>query len=452
MSEIEDVVRLMIESNRVEFKGQLNDKLEKEIVGFLNNPEGGTIYIGVDDEGNPIGIDDLDVTQLKIIDRVKNNILPSMLGLFELRIEEIDGTKIIKLSISSGTEKPYHIKKYGMSPKGCYIRVGNSIQEMSRNMIDDLYSRRVRNSLYKIQSPRQDLTFAQLKIYYQENGFQLNDNFAKNLELLTEDGRYNYNAYLFADNNGLSMKVAKYSGKDKIDLIENQEYGYCSIIKATYSILNKLEIENITRTRITSKQRIEKRLVDNIALREAVINAIVHNDYSTEIPPVIEIFSDRIMITSTGSLPQSLSKEEFLAGVSAPRNKEIMRIFKDVKLVEHLGSGVKRILEVYDQSVFNISQNFIRVTFMFDKELVNDGKNVGANVGANVGVKDFKLSKNQERILIEIEKNNYITQKELALLLNITDRTVQRNTAILQEQGLLKRVGPAKSGYWELIK
>lgn len=158
------------------------------------------------------------------------------------------------------------------------------------------------------------------------------------------------------------------------------------------------------------------------------------------------------MITSTGSLPQSLSKEEFLAGVSAPRNKEIMRIFKDVKLVEHLGSGVKRILEVYNQSVFNISQNFIRVTFMFDKELVNVGKNVGVNVGANVGVKDFKLSKNQERILVEIEKNNYITQKELALLLNITDRTVQRNTAILQEQGLLKRVGPAKSGYWELIK
>ena len=224
----------MFETNRIEFKSKVNDKLEKTVVGFLNNSEGRFISIGVDDEtGEPVGIEDIDGTQLKIIDRIKDSILPSTLGLFEVRIEEKDGEKIIVIAISSGTEKPYYIKKYGMSPKGSYIRVGNSTQEMSRNMIDDLYSRRVRNSLYKIQSPRQDLTFAQLRIFYEENGFKLNDNFAKNLELLTEDGKYNYNAYLFADNNGLSMKVAKYSGKDKIDLIENQEYGYCSIINFT---------------------------------------------------------------------------------------------------------------------------------------------------------------------------------------------------------------------------
>ncbi|MBG0764438.1 MAG: putative DNA binding domain-containing protein [Tissierellales bacterium] len=412
----------MIENNRVEFKSKLNDKLEKEVVGFLNSSKGGTIYIGVDDiTGLPVGIEDIDGTQLKIINRIKNNILPSTLGLFEVRVEELKEEQIIAVAISSGTEKPYYIKKYGMSPKGSYIRVGNSTQEISRNMIDDLYSRRVRNSLYRIQSPRQDLTFAQLKIYYEENGLELNGNFAKNLELLMDDGRYNYNAYLFADNNGLSMKVAKYSGKDKIDLIENQEYGYCSIIKATYSILNKLDIENITKTKITSKQRIEKRIVDNIALKEAVINAIVHNDYSTEIPPVIEIFSDRIMITSTGGLPQNLSKEEFLSGVSAPRNKEIMRIFKDVKLVEHLGSGVKRILEVYDESVFNISQNFIRVTFMFDKELINVGENDQETTKKRPR-NDQKESKNQEEILLtnsqkriveEMLKNNQIITARL---------------------------------------
>lgn len=446
----------MIETNRVEFKSELNSKLEKEVVGFLNNPEGGTIYIGVDNNGDPVKIDDLDNTQLKIIDRIKDGILPSTLGLFDVRIEEIKEEKVIAITISSGTEKPYYIKKLGMSPNGSFMRVGNSTHPMTIEMIDDLYSRRTRNSLFKIQSPRQDLTFAQLKIYYEENGLRLNENFAKNLELLTDDGKYNYNAYLFADNNGLSMKVAKYSGQDKIDLIENQEYGYCSIIKATYSILNKLEIENITRTKITSKQRIEKRLVDNIALREAVINAIVHNDYSTEIPPVVEIFSDRIMITSTGNLPQSLSKEEFLTGVSAPRNKEIMRIFKDIKLVEHLGSGVKRILEVYDESVFNISQNFMRVTFMFDKGFINDGANDGVNDGVNDGegdgVKNIKLSKNQNKMLIEIAKNKAVTQKELATLLSVSESTIQRNSKDLQKKGLLMRVGSDKSGHWEVIK
>ena len=138
------------------------------------------------------------------------------------------------------------------------MRLGSSTIPMTPNIIDDLYSRRVRNSLNRIVSPRQDLTFAQLKIYYEENGFDLNENFAKPLELLTEDGRYNYNAYLLADNNGLSMKVAKYSGTDKVDLNENEEYGCCSIVKATNNILNKLAFENITKTKIISQLRIEK--------------------------------------------------------------------------------------------------------------------------------------------------------------------------------------------------
>lgn len=445
----------MIESNRIEFKSKLNSKLEKEVVGFLNNPEGGTIYIGVDNNGNPVGINELDNTQLKIIDRIKDGILPSTLGLFDVRIEEIKEEKVIAITISSGTEKPYYIKRYGMSPAGCYTRIGSSTQQMTTNMIDDLYSKRVRNSLNRIVSPRQDLTFAQLKIYYEENGLTFNQNFAKTLELLTDDGKFNYNAYLLADNNGLSMKVAKYSGRNKVELIENSEFGYCSIIKATHNILNKLELENITKTKITSTIREEKRLVDPRALREAVINAIVHNDYSTEIPPLFEIFSDKIIITSTGELPQGLSKEAFFTGVSAPRNKELMRVFKDVKLVEHLGSGMLRILDKYDKSIFKFIGNFMRVTFVFDKGFINEGNNEGKDEGnneGNEGVKNFKLSKNQLKILTEMKKDNNITQKELAIRLNLSESTIQRNTVLLQEQGFLKRIGPRFGGHWEVIK
>ena len=210
---------------------------------------------------------------------------------------------------------------------------------MTMEMIDSLYSKRIRNSLGKLLSPRQDLTFKQLKIYYEENDYNLNEKFLNNLELYTEDNKFNYAAYLLADDNGISMKVAKYSGTDKVDLIENAEFGYCSLIIATENVLSKLDIENITRTEITSSVRKEKRLVDPTALREAVINAIIHNDYSNGIPPVFEIFSDKFVITSSGGLPQELSQDEFLEGISAPRNKELMRVFKDVKLLEQLGSG-----------------------------------------------------------------------------------------------------------------
>ena len=252
---------MLQESNRIELKATLNDKLEKEIVAFLNNREGGILYIGIDDKGHPIINPDMDAIQLKIADRIKNNILPSTLGLFDVITESIDGIAVIKIVISSGLEKPYYIKSKGMSPSGCYMRLGTSTQPMTTELIDELYAKRIHTTLRNISSPRQDLTFAQLKIYYQERGLELNKQFANSLELFTPDGKYNYIAYLLADENGVSIKVAKYAGKDKVDLKENEEYGYCSLIKATNYVLEKMKIENVTKTRITSTKRIEQNLV-----------------------------------------------------------------------------------------------------------------------------------------------------------------------------------------------
>ena len=168
---------MLQENSRTEFKSELNDKLEKEVVAFLNNKEGGILYIGLDDIGSPIGVPELDSTQLKIADRIKNNILPSTMGLFDIVTEEIDNIPIIKILISSGLEKPYYIKKQGMSPNGCFMRIGTSTQPMPTPLIDNYYSKRLHNTLRNITSPRQDLTFAQLKIYYQERGMELNLNF-----------------------------------------------------------------------------------------------------------------------------------------------------------------------------------------------------------------------------------------------------------------------------------
>lgn len=202
------------------------------------------------------------------------------MGLFDIITENIENISVTKLIVSSGLEKPYYLKTNGMSPSGCYMRVGTATQPMSTSLIDELYSRRIHTTLRNIAAPRQDLIFAQLKIYYQERGLKLNNQFANSLELLIPEGKYNYIAYLLADENGVSIKVAKYAGKDKADLIENEEYGYCSLIKATNNVLEKMRIENVTRAKVTSTKRIEKNLVEPIPLREALINAVVHNDFS----------------------------------------------------------------------------------------------------------------------------------------------------------------------------
>lgn len=123
-------------------------------------------------------------------------------------------------------------------------------------MIEDMFARRIRNSIGRMKSPRQDLSFEQLKIYYQEAGLSLNDKFAANLELLTEKGAYNYAAYLLADQNGNSVQVAKYAGSDRIDLLDSKEYGFCCLVKTCKSILDRLEGENRVINKITPGKRI----------------------------------------------------------------------------------------------------------------------------------------------------------------------------------------------------
>jgi predicted HTH transcriptional regulator len=437
--------KVFVENSKTELKVVLNDKLEREVVAFLNYHEGGNIYIGIEDNGNVVGVEDIDDIQLKIINRIKNNILPQTLGLFDVVIEEIEGKGVINIIISSGTEKPYYIRSQGMSPTGCYIRVGSSAQPMPTALIDDIYARRTRINLGNMVSPRFDLSFEQLKIFYEEKGLMLNEQFKINLELMANRNDYNYVGYLLADNNGTSIKVAKYSGIDKVDLIENDEYGYCSLIKSTKNVLNKFEIENITKAKITSKDRMEIKLVDSVALREAIINAIVHNDYTREVPPLFEIFSDRIVITSYGGLVNGLSEEDFFECCSMPRNRQLMRVFKDVGLVEQLGSGMCRILKVYDKSVFEILPNFIKITFKFsDFSFKLPSGNLSGNLSGS-------LKQYYEKVLGEILKDPKITLDRISEQTVIPKRTVSRIVKELQETNKLKRCGSKKTGSWEIL-
>ena len=433
------------ENHRIEYKLILNDHLEKEVVGFLNAREGGLIYIGVSDGGQAIGVDNIDAVQLKIVDRIRNNIVPPVMGLFDVLTETIDNKQIIKIVILSGSEKPYYIRSKGMSTQGAYIRIGTSTQPMSVEMIESLFSKRTRNSLKNIPAPQQDLSFAQLKIFYEENGLLLNDQFARNLDLLTEDGRYNFYAFLLADKNNISIKIAKYLGSDKSDLIENKEFGYCSLIKATFNVLNRFDIENVPKTKITSSIREEKYLVDPVSLREAIVNSIVHNDFSREIPPVFEIYSDKIVITSAGSLPSDMSVEEFYQGFSVPRNRELMRIFKDVQLVEHIGSGIPRILKKYDRSIFNFTTNFLRVVFPYPESIVVQSEkkavDLSVEIPAITGDRPAIENENYLKIIDYLKKKGSITNSVAMKNLNLKTSQTRQILSEMVEQDLLETKG-----------
>ena len=433
----------IIEDVRNEFKVKLTDKFEEEVISFLNT-NGGNIYIGVNDKGDIIGINgNIDLLQRTIKDRIKDNIMPSTLGLYDVVLLEKDNKKYIKVIIARGNERPYYLKGMGMTPDSCFIRVGSSIQSMSNEMINNEFSKRTRNSLKNIVSPKQDLTFSQLKIYYEEKGFSINNNFLKQLDLYTDDGKYNYNAYLLADNNSISIRFGKYDGINSVNLIENEDFGNCCIIKATKNILNKLEIENKTFTKIEYPERKEIKMYDYIAVREAVVNAIVHNDWSNEYSPKFEIFSDRLVISSNGGIQDNTTKEEFLEGFSLPKNKELMKVFNDLDLVEQMGTGIIRILQSYNKDSFEFFPNFIRVTFPFNENKFKTNMKE---------IKNNNLTEIQNNIIGLMLDSPTITQETLARLLDVNIRTIQRNIKTLIDVGLIERTGSTKKGEWIVRK
>jgi predicted HTH transcriptional regulator len=437
------------ETQRVEYKQKLTGDLEKEAVAFLN-ANGGVLYIGVRDDGTVAGVEDADRAQLQIKDRLISNIRPAIMGLFEILTEERDGKTILIVNLAGGMERPYYIKQKGCSEAGCFIRVGNCAQPMSEAMIERLLSKRHPVSLVNMPSRHQALTFRQLKIFYEGKGKNLNAHFAQTLDFRTRDDEYNQLALLFADENNVSIRVAKWRGADKLDLLENEEYGYCSLVKAMQSVLDRFEIENITQARKRGlKPRLEKKLADRVALREVIINAFVHNDYSRGDTPVFEIFSDRFEITSYGGLVEGLSQEEFFDGVSRPRNREIMRIFKDLEYVEQLGSGMPQIVGRYGRDIFHFYTNVLRVSLMFD--LVADEKMTSDDDGREITTQKT-VQKTVQKIMAAIRQNPAVSARELAVLSGLTPRGVKWRLEQLKAQGIIRRIGPDRGGHWEVMK
>jgi predicted HTH transcriptional regulator len=458
------------ETNRIEYKLTLTDDFEQEAVAFLNS-SGGDVFIGIRKDGSVEGVSNPDDIQLKIADRLKDNIRPSIMGLFDVRTEERDGKTVIIVNLAGGAEKPYCIKRKGYGESGCFIRVGRSSQPMPQTMIDKWLSKRHILSIANMPSRHQDLEFTQLKLYYGLKNKPLNANFARTLDFLTPDGKYNILAFLFADNNNISVRIGKYAGTDKLDLIGREDFKDCCLVTAMQKVLDRFDIENITQSRKRPMEtRLDKRLVDRDVLREAIINAFAHNDYSRLDTPIFQIYTDRFEITSFGGLVEGLTLKQFYDGTSMPRNREIMRVFKDLEFVEQLGSGIPKIVEKYGRDVFALSENVLQTTLLFDKDLgdtkpvflpknakaaskiseKDSGKTTtdfGINFGLNFGLNDAQLA-----VLKLLAVHPTTTLQAVANELNTTRRNVEAHVNALKKKGVLKRIGSKKTGHWEVLK
>ena len=211
--------------------------------------------------------------------------------------------------------------------------------------------------------------------------------------------------------------------------------------------MNRIAAENICISNTTVRPRVDTYLFDYDSVNEAIVNAIVHNDWSiTE--PQVSFFKDRIEILSHGGLPHTLSIDEFYRGISKPRNARLMKIFSDLDIVDHTGHGVPIIIEKYGREAFDISDNHIIVTIPFNQEVVNS-INVGVNVGVNV---DENLNEIERKIIGLVLNDPTLTAEKISGHIEKSKRTVERYLKALQEKGYIERIGTDKKGNWKVIK
>ena len=436
-----------MEEYNIEYKIDIpekQNKLKAEIVAFLNS-EGGEIHLGVDDEG----VIDKTLTNLKkqyweevLSNWLVNAFTPDVTNLVFIYPNELP----FRIKIEEGPNKPYFYRNGdGFNSKGVYIRVGTTKRLASFDEIQRMIRQHKSNDFESISISQDNLTFKYIENRFDEKGI-IFDKFA--LSLINKDGKYNYAALLFSDQNPTISKFAVFQGENVNVFLDKKEFSG-SILKQVDDILYFCYLSNKKRITISGKPEREEYFdIPPRALREAIVNCYCHRDYTLSGDIKIEFYDDRVQIYSPGSLPDGLTLENIKMGMVAKRNKIVVNTLDKIDIIENYASGVRRIFQDYadfkKQPNYYISNNGIIVT-LYNRNYIdkNDGQNDGQNI-------KLSISERRNKILVLIAENNHVTSSMLKDIIGVSKATIERDISKLREENKIEYIGSSKNGFWKL--
>ncbi len=344
------------ENNTMEWKLEYTPNIKKEIVAFLNT-NGGTILIGKDDDGNVVGVRNAKVIVEAVSSMIHEAIKPDASLLCSAQEYLEDGKELVRLEIGRGTKKPYYIAEKGMKPSGVYVRINNTSQPASEYAIKQMIVESDEREYEQMESVNQDLTFDYLKFAFSNAQVELK---MKTLRLVNENNRYTNLALLLSDQCPFSIKAAIFDSDDKSQFIDRKEF--CgSLVKQADEAFAYLVLNNKNRGAYNGLVREDKMDYNNLVLREGLLNAIIHRDYSLNGSILISIYNNRIEYISIGGLVSGMTYNDMLLGVSRTRNEYLANVFFMLKYVEAYGTGIEKIQGNYEHTglspIFEISDH-----------------------------------------------------------------------------------------------
>ena len=372
------------------------------------NTNSGTIYIGYDDNGNLIGVDNCKDIEEKISNGIRTNIYPDARIFVSINTGKLEDKEYIIIKVSKGIDI-YYLKEKGIE---------TSI------------------------SSNQELTFDYISKALEENNININENNIKENLHFTANQKYTNLGLLFSDQNPFTFKLAVYQSNEKNNFLDRKEFKG-SILEIYDTIIDYLKNNTATYGLINTSVREDIEEYPEFILREIVLNSLIHRDYGTLTSNILNLYKNNgIEVISFGSLYGNITLDDILAGLSTSRNPYLQSIFMRIKRVEAIGSGLRRVKSYYNKIGLNFEIDVLPSAFVVKLPKISLN---------NVAIQNN--SKGDMDIIIKyIEKNGSITRINAQALINKEKTTTSTILNKLVENGVLVKIGNGPSTRYEINK
>ena len=420
----------MIETDVIEFKAAFVNDLNKEVIAFANT-NGGEIYIGLDDNGKPCGLNNINDVELQCVNHITNTIKPDVSMFVKYEKIVIDGQDVLKIIVNKGSMSPYYIAGKGIRPEGVYVRMGTASVPATETTIVNMIKETTGETYEDTRSLNQNLTFIQAEQEFSNAGISFGESQKKSLGIIGRDGCYTNLGLLLSDQCEHKIKFAVYEGTQKQIFKDRHEFSG-SLFRQFEDLTRMIDSYNrLSSPKLDGMKRVDQRDYPVQAIREALLNALIHREYGLGGYTLISMFDDRMEIVSLGGLIRGVEMSDIMMGVSYLRNKRLAEIFYRLQLIEAYGTGIDKIKESYKgqvkQPVFESSPNAFKIVL--------------PKMGAKTMIKDGR----EDEVIALIKQKGEIVRNDVEELLNVSPATATRLLTKMVENGQIKRSGSARN-------
>jgi len=417
------------ETENIEFKAQFTEVIYKEVIAFANT-DGGVVFVGIDNNGNAVGLADVDQEYTRITNGIRDAIVPDVTMFVRFSIQD---NRVVRIAVSEGSNKPYYLKGKGLKPNGVYVRQGTSSVPASPAQI-----RQIKESdgdaFEEMRSMEQNLSFEAAANAFEKYGVPFGKEKYRALGITQKNDELFTNlALIISDQCAHTTKVAVFGDDSNTTFKDNKEFGG-SIFAQLEDTFDYLMLCNRTKASFKGLERIEKQDYPEEALREALLNAVVHRDYSYSGSIIINVNDERIEFISIGGLLPGLSTDDIRIGISQPRNKNLAEMFHRLRLIESYGTGIRRIYKLYEncpvQPVIEATTNAFKMVLPNMNAMTAAAPNQASPVTAQM-----------QKVLDYTSAHGHITDEEVQSLLGIKKTRAFELMKQMRNMGLVQRVG-----------